>query len=88
MPIRTCVACRGKAEKAELLRWVVDERGVAVPDPRGRKSGRGGYVCRTVECRQALPKISRRGGPDFRISEEAFRLAVPGDVIQNVRRES
>ena len=88
MPIRTCVACRRRAETSELLRWVVDAEGVARPDREGRRPGRGAYVCRTGDCLRALRKRYRRGGPDFEKSEEAFRLAIPEDVIQNVRRES
>jgi predicted RNA-binding protein YlxR (DUF448 family) len=88
VPIRTCVACRRRAEKSELLRWVVDSGGVARPDPAGTLPGRGSYVCRTEACWRALRRRFRRGGPDFEESEEAFRLAIPEDVIQNVRRES
>ena len=86
MPVRSCAACRGRFDKQELLRWVVDGEGCAVPDPRGRARGRGAYVCRREECWERLRK--RKGGPDFRREERAFQLAIRGDVIQNVPGES
>lgn len=47
---RTCVGCRGKADKRDLLRVVrVSEDRVAV-DPRGAAPGRGTYVHRDAEC--------------------------------------
>ncbi|WP_435877653.1 YlxR family protein, partial [Streptomyces halstedii] len=42
-PERTCVGCRERAAKSELLRTVVDE-GDVLPDPRGTLPGRGAYV--------------------------------------------
>ncbi|MCH0567464.1 MULTISPECIES: YlxR family protein [unclassified Streptomyces] len=42
-PERTCVGCRERAAKAELLRTVAIE-GECVPDPRGTLPGRGAYV--------------------------------------------
>ncbi len=88
MPIRTCVGCRRRREKVELLRWVVDRDGIARPDPEARLPGRGAYVCRSPECYRAMRKRYRRRGPDFEVSSEAFRLAVMEDVLQNVRGES
>lgn len=47
---RTCVGCRGKAEKRDLLRVVrVDEGRVAI-DPSGAAPGRGAYLHRDAEC--------------------------------------
>jgi predicted RNA-binding protein YlxR (DUF448 family) len=42
-PVRTCVGCRRRAPKSDLLR-VVSVEGVLVPDPRGRRPGRGAYL--------------------------------------------
>jgi uncharacterized protein len=57
-PERTCVACRGRAAKGELIRVVRAPDGRVAVDPTGRSSGRGAYVHRSEEClRQAM----RRG---------------------------
>ncbi len=48
-PIRTCVVCREKAGKRELLRVVRTETGVMV-DPSGKLNGRGAYLCERASC--------------------------------------
>ena len=54
-PIRTCVSCRTSGGKRGLLRVVRlggkgEDAGTVVLDPTGKKSGRGAYVCPTVDC--------------------------------------
>ncbi|WP_369193442.1 YlxR family protein [Streptomyces djakartensis] len=48
-PERTCVGCRERAAKAELLRIVAIE-GECVPDHRGTLPGRGAYVHPATVC--------------------------------------
>ncbi|MCX4765390.1 YlxR family protein [Streptomyces sp. NBC_01275] len=48
-PERTCVGCRERAAKTELLR-IVAIKGACVPDPRGTLPGRGAYVHPTLVC--------------------------------------
>ncbi|HEU5487113.1 MAG TPA: YlxR family protein [Microlunatus sp.] len=47
-PVRTCVGCRGRAAKTELLR-IVWQAGPVV-DPQQRETGRGAYLHRRPEC--------------------------------------
>ncbi|WP_190140781.1 YlxR family protein [Streptomyces longispororuber] len=67
-PERTCVGCRERAAKSELLRIVAVE-GVCVPDPRGTLPGRGAYVHPALVCldlavrRRAFPRAFRVQGP-------------------------
>jgi uncharacterized protein len=49
-PTRTCVGCRAKAPKADLLRVVRTSRGVVMVDPTGSASGRGAYLHRDATC--------------------------------------
>ncbi|MEU3062529.1 YlxR family protein [Streptomyces subrutilus] len=66
-PERTCVGCRERAAKNDLLRIVAvgDE---CVPDPRGTLPGRGAYVHPAVVCldqavrRRAFPRALRSAG--------------------------
>ena len=54
-PVRTCVGCRQRAAKADLLRVVLDDRGAGrevVPDPGGRLPGRGAHLHPTADCLQ------------------------------------
>lgn len=49
MPQRTCIACRGTKGKRELIRLVASPGGVEI-DPKGKKTGRGVYLCPVSGC--------------------------------------
>jgi len=83
VPIRTCVACRRRAEQRELVRFTVDGSGRARPDGRGRRPGRGAYVCPTDACWERLCHRARKRGPDVESSEAAFRLAIRRGLGEN-----
>ncbi|MFH8365270.1 YlxR family protein [Streptomyces sp. NPDC018031] len=67
-PERTCVGCRERAAKGDLLRTVLVE-GVCVPDRRGTLPGRGAYVHPATVCldlavrRRAFPRALKSPGP-------------------------
>ncbi|WP_318200987.1 YlxR family protein [Streptomyces sp. SCL15-4] len=48
-PERTCVGCRERAAKNDLLR-IVKSEDACVPDPRGTLPGRGAYVHPALVC--------------------------------------
>ncbi|MFF4274652.1 YlxR family protein [Streptomyces sp. NPDC001536] len=48
-PERTCVGCRQRAAKTDLLRTVAI-KDACVPDPRGTLPGRGAYVHPALVC--------------------------------------
>ena len=50
MPIRTCIGCRGKFPKKDLLRFVRDTVGNLQTDLTGKLPGRGAYVCQSQTC--------------------------------------
>ena len=56
-PTRTCVGCRGTADRGDLLRLVRTEGGAKV-DPSGSAPGRGAYVHRRAGC---VAEAVRRG---------------------------
>ena len=59
VPERTCVGCRGRAPKSELLRLSLGLDGVVRADPPGSLAGRGAYVHRDPAC---VDEAIRRGG--------------------------
>ncbi|WKU47317.1 YlxR family protein [Streptomyces sp. VNUA116] len=67
-PERTCVGCRERAAKGDLLRIVMIE-GACVPDLRGTLPGRGASVHPTLVCldlavrRRAFPRAFKSPGP-------------------------
>lgn len=52
-PIRTCIACRKKAEKNSLLR-IVKQKNTLIPDFTGNMPGRGAYVCKNKACLERI----------------------------------
>ncbi|MFJ6570962.1 YlxR family protein [Streptomyces sp. NPDC091292] len=77
-PERTCVGCRERAAKSDLLR-IVRIEDACVPDLRGTLPGRGAYVHPVPVCldlavrRRAFTRAFRARG---QLDTEALRLAV------------
>ena len=57
-PVRTCVGCKVRAAKSDLLR-VVGRGNEVVPDPQARLPGRGAYVHPSQTC---FEQAQRRHG--------------------------
>lgn len=81
-PERTCVGCRERAAKSDLLRIVaVGDR--CVPDPRGTLPGRGAYLHPAVVCldqavrRRAFPRALRSAGV---LDTAELRTALAGEA--------
>lgn len=51
VPQRTCIVCRKKTDKRQLVRIVRTVDGVVV-DPTGKQNGRGAYLCDNPMCWQ------------------------------------
>jgi len=50
IPERSCISCKCKKPKFELVRIVRTPQGSIELDPTGGISGRGAYICRKQEC--------------------------------------
>ena len=49
IPQRSCIACRDKKNKRDLVRLVYNT-GIVEIDMKGKKPGRGAYLCAKYEC--------------------------------------
>lgn len=56
IPMRMCVGCRELKPKRELLRVVRTPQEEITVDSTGKMSGRGAYVCKSMECLQKAMK--------------------------------
>ncbi|MEQ7124649.1 YlxR family protein [Actinopolymorpha sp. B11F2] len=92
--VRTCVGCRLRTAKSELLRVVLErdtETAWLVPDVSGHAPGRGAHVHPTPECvglaarRHAFPRALRIQGP---IDIEKLRRHVEGAEDGNTAENS
>lgn len=50
VPLRKCVACQEMMPKRELIRVVRTPAGEVEIDLKGKKAGRGAYLCGKVSC--------------------------------------
>ena len=72
IPLRQCVGCREMKPKPELIRVVKSPEGEVSLDFRGKKPGRGAYVCPDPECLKKARKS--------RALERAFSAPLPDEV--------
>jgi predicted RNA-binding protein YlxR (DUF448 family) len=77
-PERSCVGCRERAPKAELVRVTRTPAGVRV-DPRGSAPGRGAYVHRDPAC---IAAALRRGA-----LASALRTGLAKEELARLRKE-
>ncbi|QAA33210.1 RNase P modulator RnpM [Clostridium manihotivorum] len=59
VPMRMCTGCMEMKPKKELIRIVKSPEGVVSVDLTGKKSGRGAYICKSVECLDKAFKAKR-----------------------------
>ena len=59
IPERRCVGCGETKPKQELIRVVRDPEGNVSIDFKGKKSGRGAYICPSVDCFKKAVKSKR-----------------------------
>ena len=52
VPFRSCVICRSKTSKRDLIRIVSTSQGAVAVDPTAKMAGRGAYVCQDGRCVQ------------------------------------
>lgn len=79
IPQRQCVGCREMKEKKALIRIVKSPEGEVSLDDKGRKPGRGAYVCPDVECLRKARKS--------RALERAFETRIPPEVYDAMERQ-
>lgn len=79
IPVRQCLGCREHKPKPELIRVVRSPEGEVSLDFRGKKPGRGAYLCPTEEC---LARVRRS-----RALERAFSAPLPDEVWAQLEEE-
>ena len=79
LPVRMCTGCNEHKNKRDLIRVVRSPEGEISLDLTGKKSGRGAYVCRQVEC---LRKARRS-----RRIERALGCQIPDAIYDAMEEE-
>lgn len=80
VPLRSCIACREQRPKRELIRIVRTPDGAIELDTKGKRPGRGAYLCPKGECLAAALQPRRLG--------QALKCQVRAEDVANLRAEA
>lgn len=79
IPMRMCLGCGEMKPKKELIRAVKSPEGEVSLDLTGKKSGRGAYICRDINCLKLARKAKR--------FEKSFECRISDEVYDTMERE-
>ncbi len=78
-PERRCVGCSEHKLKSELIRIVRTPEGEVKLDFTGKASGRGVYICKSVECFKKARKT--------KAAQRALEIEIPESVYEKIEGE-
>ncbi|WHH61789.1 YlxR family protein [Petroclostridium sp. X23] len=74
-----CLGCKEMKPKKELIRVVKNQEGEISIDFKGKKPGRGAYICNSIECFHKARKGKRL--------ERAFSQAISEEIYDQIKDE-
>ena len=77
LTLRSCIGCRVKKVKAELIRIVKNQNGKISVDTVGKMSGRGAYICGDEACFQKIVKTKQL--------ERVLETKIESEIYENLR---
>ena len=77
--MRMCLGCGEMKPKRELIRVVKSKEGDISLDLTGKKSGRGAYICKSVECFEKARKARK--------FERSFSCMISEDIYNSMEGE-
>ena len=77
IPQRTCIGCNLKADKNSFIRIVKNKEGKITVDRTSKASGRGAYICDSIECLEKAIKGKKL--------EKAFEMRIDENVYNDLR---
>ena len=80
IPMRMCLGCGEMKPKRELIRVVKSKEGDISLDLTGKKSGRGAYICKSVECFEKARKARK--------FERSFSCMISEDIYNSMEQRS
>ena len=79
IPMSMCLGCGEMKPKRELIRVVKSKEGDISLDLTGKKSGRGAYICKSVECFEKARKARK--------FERSFSCMISEDIYNSMEGE-
>lgn len=77
IPQRSCVVCRAKKDKNELIRMVRNKNNEINIDEKGKLEGKGAYICDSIDCFEKAKKT--------KALERALEVEIPNEIYENLR---
>ena len=90
VPLRSCVACREKFPKRELIRIVRTPEGTLELDAKGKRAGRGAYLCRKQQCSETAltpGRLSQALKAKVTASDAEALSASVSSLLEDVEKE-
>lgn len=79
IPQRQCVGCREMKAKKDLIRVIKTPENEVLLDAKGKKNGRGAYLCFSHQC---LQKAKRS-----KSLERSLKIAIPDEIYSRLDEE-
>ena len=77
IPQRTCIGCKVKKDKKDLIRIVKNKENEISIDKTKKQEGRGAYICDDINCLEKLIKNKRL--------EKIFEMKISKEIYENLR---
>lgn len=74
---RMCMGCNNKKDKNNLIRIVMNKKGIISIDKTGKLSGRGAYICDNIDCLEKVIKSKKL--------EKTFKTKIDEEIYKNLR---
>lgn len=78
-PQRRCTGCGEHFAKGELVRVLRTPDGEIILDLTGKKSGRGAYICKNIDCLKKARKTRR--------IESSLECSIPAELYDRLQEE-
>ena len=73
IPPRTCIGCKTKKDKKDLIRIVKDKEENIFIDRTGKANGRGAYICDDITClEKAIKSKALQRNFEIEITNELY----------------
>ena len=79
LPQRSCIACRVKKDKKDLIRIVKNKENEISIDKTGKKPGRGAYICDSMSCLEKVIKSKKL--------DSLFEITIPAEVYLKLKED-
>lgn len=76
-PQRMCMGCNNKTDKNNLIRIVLNKDGEITIDKTGKLSGRGAYICDSLQCLEKIIKTKKL--------ERTFNIQIETEIYDKLR---